>query len=81
MFELSILNAKLPHDKLRTVFHKLIDFFFDGGEKNFILPNYFGANNSNPTPFFSKVYIYVYIEKERKKETETETERMVIMLR
>ena len=50
-------------------------FFLMDRENNFILLNYFGANNSNPTPFFSKVYIYVYIEKEREKKRQRQRQR------
>ena len=37
-FDYLILHTKLPH-----VLHKLINFYFDGGENNFIFVNYFGA--------------------------------------
>ena len=50
-------------------------FFLMDRENNFILLNYFGANNSNPTPFFSKVYIYVYIEREREKKRQRQRQR------
>ena len=33
-FDSSTLCTKLSLEKLLTVFHKLIDFCFDGGEKN-----------------------------------------------
>ena len=45
MFDFSTLHTKLPHDKLRTVLRKLIDFCFDGRENNFVLLNYFGARS------------------------------------
>ena len=42
-FEFSTLCIKLPHDKLQTMLRRFIDFWFDGRENNFILPNYFGT--------------------------------------
>ena len=57
-FDFSTLYTKLPHNKLLKVLHKLIDFCFDGGTKNFILINKFGArwidNRKNDQLCFSK---------------------------
>ena len=57
-FDFSMLYTKLPHNKLLKVLHKLIDFCFDGGTKNFILINKFGArcidNRKNDQLCFSK---------------------------
>ena len=36
MFNFSILYANIPHDKLKSVMRELINFCFDGGEKEFI---------------------------------------------
>ena len=42
-FDFSTLYTKLPHNKLESVLHHLIDFCFDGGTKKFLLINKYGA--------------------------------------
>ena len=41
-YDFSTLYTKLPHDKLVTELIKLIDFCFNGGNKNFIKVNNWG---------------------------------------
>ena len=42
-FDFSTLYTKLPHKKLESVLHHLIDFCFNGGTKKFLLIDNYGA--------------------------------------
>jgi hypothetical protein len=44
-YDFSTLYTKLPHDKLINELHKLIDFVFEGGDRNYIKINKWGKAN------------------------------------
>ena len=58
-FDFSTLYTKIPHDKLLDMLHKIVDFVFNGGTRNYIIINKQGCTSWSSK---KRKYHFVFIK-------------------